>query len=152
MFQFSTNDSLDEYTLKNYYYPSDEAVNIKTKRGFKRTGNDIETFFEKTNKKKTKSVSSCIGRRNGAGISYISTNQDDGSKATHLIKIEVFQMKKLKDVLPADYWKHCDLRVKYYAQSENDKNYNNTSDIIYSITKQIAEQPECKKFFIETDK
>lgn len=145
-----------DYTLKNYYIadsPSDDetrdCVPLKiTQNATKRT-NDIEVFFEKPKKKKSAKQSSCVGQSNNGGVAYIATGEDDASNASHLVKIEVYEMSKIRDVPPTDYWKHTDVRVKYYAKSEDDKHYQTTRDLIYNITKQLSAKRGCAKFFVE---
>lgn len=113
--------------------------------------NSIESFFEKPKKKKkSSSFSSCIGQSTSDGVAYISSNEI--SNATHFIKIEIYEIDKIKDVPPKEYWKYANVRVKYCAPSEEDKNYQNTRDVIYNITKQIANQSDCKKYYIENKK
>lgn len=148
-----------EYTLKPYYYPielSDEENGLNTafkpsKKNITKRGNNIDIFFENPKKKKKTSFSSCIGHSNKDGMSYISTNEDDSTNSTHLVKIEVYNMKSLRDIPPTEYWKHVDVRVKYFAKSEDDKHYQHTRDLIFQITKQLAAKNDCKKYFIETD-
>lgn len=105
-------------------------------------------FFEKPKKRKNSTNSSCVAQACDGGLSYISSNEGDSANAAYLIKIDVYDMKNLKNVLPLDYWKYADLRVKYYVQSDSDKNYQRTRDIVYNITKQIAEKKDCKKYFV----
>lgn len=155
-FQTSIPDS--DYTFKNYYFPTadlsddDETQDppaLKVKQNIAKR--NIDCFFEKPKKKRVRLQSSNIAQANGEGTSYISSNNDDGSSASHLIKIEVYEMKKLKDVQPIDYWKYADVRVKYYA-SEDDKHYRNVRDLIYNITKQVATKTDCTKYYITADK
>lgn len=147
-----------DYTLKNYYYPDksddeDQNLAMKVKQNItKRSNKSIDAFFEKAKKKKTVSYSSSVGQSNGEGTSYISTNCDDGSSASHLVKIEVYEMNRLKQVSPIDYWKHADVRVKYYVATEEDKHYQTARDLIYNVTKQVASKPGCTKFFVTMDK
>lgn len=157
MFQLSPPNTF-EYTLKDYYYPSNvvltdgeeancDSVPLKTKKKLKRANNSIEAFFEKPKKKNVITHSSSVGQRMVGGTSYISTNRDEASSATHLIKIQVYDLKKVKDIAPDDLWKSAELRLKYYTQTEQDNHYVNTRDLIYNITKQIATTDDCKKYF-----
>lgn len=161
-FQLATGDP-DDYTLKHYYYPinlsdddekTEDTVTLKNKKnGVKRPNNNIESFFEKPKKKKkASSFTSCIGQTTADGIAYISSNDEGSSNATHFIKIEIYETEKIKDVSPNEYWKYANVRVKYFAPSEEDKNYQHTRDVIYNITKQIATKSDCRKFFIENKK
>lgn len=162
LFQHITDDP-EDYTLKNYYYPinlSDdeetcmEPTNLKAKKnGLKRINNSIEQFFEKPKKKKKSSnFSSSIGQATTDGTAYISSNDEGSSKATHFIKIEIYEIEKIKDVSPNEYWKYANVRVKYCAPSEEDKNYQYIRDVVYNITKQIAAKSDCKKYYIENKK
>lgn len=157
MFQFSEN------TFKNYYYPenqevsSDEegTVGLKIKQAIakKRPHNSIEGFFERP-KKKTKSTkrSSNVSQSATDGVAYLSSGQDDGAYASHLIKIEVYDLEKIRNIAPADHWKHCDVRLKYYTFNEDDSHLKSARDVIFNITKQLASKENCVKYFIETDK
>lgn len=113
---------------------------------------DIDVFFEKPSKqKKTSTISSYVARSMNGGTSYITTNEQDGA-ATHLVKIEIYDMRKLRTINPTDYWKNAELRVKYHIQSEEDEDdksiFINTRNLIYDITKKISSSQDCKKYFI----
>lgn len=109
----------------------------------------IEKFFDNMKKRRALSRSSTVARATGDGYSYVAANNEH---ASHLIKIEIYDMKKIKDVLPVDQWKHADVRVRYYSPSEEDNTYLNINEVLYNITKQIAASGECKKYFIENSK
>ncbi len=85
------------------------------------------------------------------GVSYISTNSDDGDQATHLIKIEMYDMKKLSKIPTSDHWKHATTRIKYYVKDYKDSIYDNTNGLVYNITKTIAESEKVKKYFFNND-
>lgn len=155
MFQFPEN------TFKNFYYednvdePSDQeegTLAFKVKKAIAKRPHSIDEFFEKPKKKKLTKKSSSVGRSTSGGISYITSNKDDSADASHLIKIEVYDVNKIKNVAQTEQWKHADVRVKLFTESEADRNLQSVRDIIYNITKQLATQEECKKFFIDTDK
>ncbi|KAG7301651.1 hypothetical protein JYU34_003589 [Plutella xylostella] len=143
--------------MKNYYYPSpsdDEILSpsLLLKKPTKRIHENIDSYFETPSKKsKSKTLSSTVGRAACGGISYISTNEDDGSKASHLIKIEMYDMKKLKDLPPSEHWKKADMRIKLYCTSDHIL-FHDTNQLMFSITKQIATKTDCKKYFLETSK
>lgn len=149
----------DEYTLKNYYYPlnisddhdDSESILNKKKNATKRS-NNIDVFFEIVKKKKRSVNSSSVAIATDGGLSYISSNEGDSVNASHLIKIDVYDMKNLKEVSPLDYWKHADLRLKYYVKTDGDKHYQNIRDIIFNVTKQIAGKKDCKKYFVDNNK
>lgn len=86
------------------------------------------------------------------GVAFIKSNQDDGAYASHLIKIEVYDMEKIKKIPPTEQWKHADVRVKYYANSEDDENVQKSRDVIYNITKQLAAKSDCANFVIDNEK
>lgn len=140
-------------SFKNYYFTSlsedDDIADCNVARSLRKR--NIDSFFEKPKKRKPKVKSSHVSRASGNGVSYVSTNIDDGSTATHLIKIEVYDMKRLKNVPPMEHWKHADVRVKYYVATEDDKHYQNAGELIYNITKDVASNAECSKYFIESD-
>lgn len=160
LFQFTDN------TFKNYYYPepqtnddevSDEegTVGYKLKQVIarKRAGNSIDGFFERPIKKaKSAKKSSSVSRSTDDGVSYISSGQDDGAYSSHVIKIEIFDVQKIKNIAPADHWKHADVRLKFYTNSEEDKQLQSTRDVIFNITKQLAEKDTSVKYFIENKK
>lgn len=158
LFQFSEN------TFKNYYYPenqdqpsSDEdgTVGLKIRQAIakKRPANSIDSFFERP-KKKTRVLkkSSNVSQSSADGVAYLSSGQDEAGYASHLIKIEVYDMEKIRNVAPADHWKHCDIRLKYYSASEDDIHVQSARDVIFNITKQLASKENSVKYFIETDK
>lgn len=151
----------NENTYKQYYYSplspqheeeSDDIVVINTDDGGKRKSQPIDQFFEVTPKiKRKKLLSSTVARAARDGVSYISTNSDDGDQATHLIKIEMYDMKKLSKIPISDHWKHATTRIKYYVKNNKDSIYDNTNGLVYNITKTIAESEKVKKYFFNND-
>lgn len=165
----------EENTYKQYYFPlsddedqqlpsnaakrtsteDEESIDDQKQSpsyGTKRTAdNSIDEFFVESKKKKFMR-SSTVGRTCNNTMSYISTNVDDGLNASHLIKIEVFDEKKLANVPKADHWKHADVRIKYYAKP-TDALHKKTRGLIYQLTRDISNSTECKKFsFKNNDK
>lgn len=121
--QFYYNTVSDEEDTTNCvpYYLAKKSI---CKRPRSSLSNIDEFFPEEPPKKKKAKNSSNVGRMNKeGGTSYISTNTDDGVNATHLIKIDVFDVKKLCKIPPVQHWKHADVRVKYYCKELNNKNY-----------------------------
>lgn len=157
MFQFNAQDSID-YTLKGYYFNSAhyeddkevQEISASGKKTKRCANSSIDQFFEKPKKQKKTILRSSSSQSGNGGTSYIS--MPASQNASHLIKIEVYDVNKLKDIPKEEHWKHVDVRVKYYAQSENDKNLKNSRDIIYNITKQISENIDCKKYFFDHQK
>lgn len=139
--------------MKNYYYGnlSDDEVRapkplkIQTQ---KRT-NNIDIFFDKPKKKQTTEYSSTVAQSTNGGTNYISSRVDDVSKITHLVKIDVYDVKKLRGIPNDQHWKFAETRIKYYAQTEDDDYYSNTKELVYNITKHIATKNDCKKYFID---
>jgi hypothetical protein len=157
LFQFTEN------TFKHYYYPENQddttdeegTVGLKVKEALakKRPANNIDSFFERPKKKtKVKVNSSNVSKTSTDGVSYLSSGKDDAGYASHIIKIEVFDMEKIRDVAPAEHWKHCDIRLKYYSCGDNDSNVQSVRDVIFNITKQLASQENNVKYFIDTNK
>ncbi|XP_052741477.1 uncharacterized protein LOC128198741 [Bicyclus anynana] len=143
-----------QFPMKTFYYPldlSDEEDNsiLNSKKTSTKRNNSIEVFFEKQKKRKKGGNSSSVARACDGGLSYISSGDGESADATRMIKIDVFDMKSLKGISPQDFWKYADLRLKYFVKSEDDKHYQSTQEIIYGITKQIAEKQGCKKYFID---
>ncbi|XP_063361642.1 uncharacterized protein LOC134650639 [Cydia amplana] len=148
-----SNENSLECTFKNYYYGnvSDNETEVSKPlkiRTQKRT-NNIDVFFEKPTMKQAAEYSSTVAQLTNGGTNYISSRVDDVSKATHLIKIDVYDMKKLRGVPSDQHWKFANTRIKYYTQTEEDDYYSNTQELIYNITKHIATKNNCKKYFIE---
>jgi hypothetical protein len=142
------NVDVEENTFKHYYFPpSDDDTSLSPRYSTKRPNNDsLDEFFEEPKKKRVKLNSSSVGRSTkDGGMSYISTNVDDGATATHLIKIEVYDMKKLATIDPEEHWKHADVRLKYYVNKQNN-HHRQTRGLIYNITKEISNSSDCKKY------
>lgn len=143
---------LEENTLKHYYFPlsDDDESDLRLTKPLKikrtHSSSSLDDLFEKPAKKKKK-VSSCVGRacRDG-GMTYISTNTDDGAQATHFVKIEVYDLKKLGRIPPTDHWKHATTRIKYYAANHR---LNKVNEVIYDISKEIADAPDVKKYHFD---
>lgn len=143
--------------MKSYYYDhlmtDDEAQDPKPlKIQTQKRANNIDVFFDKPRKKQATEYSSTVAHSTNGGTNYISSRVNDVSKSTHLIKIDVYDMKKLCGVPNDQHWKFADTRIKYYTQTEDDSHYSNTKELIYKITKQIAAKNDCKKYFIDAKK
>lgn len=142
--------------MKNYYYghlTDDEIQDPKPlKIQTQKRANNIDGFFDKPRKKQATEYSCTVAHSTNGGTNYISSRVDDVSKTTHLVKIDVYDMKKLRGVPNDQHWKFADTRIKYYTQSEEDDHYSNTKEIIYKITKHIAAKNDCKKYFIDAKK
>ncbi|CAH0703037.1 unnamed protein product [Spodoptera exigua] len=148
-------------TYKQYYYSplspqheeeSDDIVVNNTGDDGKRKSQPIDTFFEVAPKiKRRKLLSSTVARAVKDSVSYISTNSDDGGQAMHLIKIEMYDMKKLSKIPTSDHWKHATTRIKYYVKNYKDSIYDNTNGLVYNITKTIAESEKVKKYFFNNN-
>lgn len=146
-------------TYKDFYYATPptpeteedlEIVSTPLKRKQKTDVKPIDELFNiKSKSKKRKIVSSSVSRAQDGGTAFISSNLDDASDATHFIKIEVFDMKKIEKVSPNDKWKHSEMRVKLYTKN-NSCNYENIQKLIYNISKEIAND-NCKKYHFQND-
>lgn len=157
--------SFEENTFKNTFYQEvlseeegDLMITSTPKNqslipSRKRTKKNIDSFFDKcpSEKKRIKVQSSSVSRSVNGGTSYISTGLDDAPNASHLIKIEIFDLKKLKKIPQVDHWKHANLRIKLYSTGEEEVLHQGVSDAVYNITKTIASKPECKKYFFTND-
>lgn len=144
---------LEENTYKQYYFPLSDDENNDSPYGStvvkrpQETTESLDEFFEpEPKKKKPKVRSSTVGRATKDGMSYIATNEDDGLNATHLIKIEITDLKKVKNVDPTEHWKHADVRVKYFINKKQQPNQQRVRRIIYDITKEISASSDCKKY------
>lgn len=159
MFQFTEN------TFKNFYYPepehddsgSDEegTLGFKVKQAIakKRPANSIESFFEKPQKKvKPVKRSSSVSQSSHTGVAYLSSGKDDAAYASHLIKIEIYDLEKVRNIAPEEHWKHADVRLKSYISTEQDPQLETVRDVIYNMTKDIASKDTCVKYFINKTK
>jgi hypothetical protein len=141
--------------MKSYYYgnSTDDEIQGPPKplkiRTQKRV-NNIDLFFDKPKKKQATEYSSTVAQSTNGGTNYISSRADDVTKITHLVKIDIYDIKKLRGVPSDQHWKNADTRIKFYTQTEDDEHYLNTKELVYNITKHIATKNECKKYFIDT--
>lgn len=148
-------------TFKSYYFPvsSDEEANDRLTiiqpetKHLKRAGsnNSINKFFDEAKPKKPRnSQSSTVGRAQKGGMSYISTNINNAASATHLIKLEVYELKKLAKLPASKHWKQADIRAKFYTKT-SDRIYERSKQLIYDIVKDVAESEDCKKYFFHDE-
>lgn len=146
--------SQENNTYKQYYFPTSDCPEEETQELYiqqempskKRKSESLDNFFDSPTKNKRKLNCSTVSRINKEnGRSYISTNTDDGATASYLIKIELYDLKKISKIPPSQHWKHANVRVKYYTQKTSTV-LANTNDIIYNITKEIAQNDDCKKY------
>lgn len=145
----------EEYTFKNYYFPptspslDDDETKESRKRQLVIDEPSIEAFFEgnKKIKKQKKFMSSHVARvdKNGS-VSYLSSGADDGTSATHLIKMEIYDLKKLANIPTNEHWKNADVRVKYYAKSAKNQHFQKTKALIFNVTEEIFGSKDCKKY------
>lgn len=150
MFQNSFNEV---NTFKQYYYADESSNDLiidrespKLKRKRENAVENFDELFE-VNKNKKKKQSSSVSRAHPeGGLAYITTNTDDGILSTHLIKIEIYDLKKLSKLPAKEHWKHADIKVKYYVD-ESHKYYEKTKNIVYQITQEVAKVESCKKMF-----
>lgn len=127
---------LDNNTFKSYYYGSDHdeetiCLSQTTKRRGSTQETNIDQFFDLAPKKRVKKCSSTVGRFSENGISYISTNQENGAQASHLLKIEIYDLKKIEKVPLERQWKHADVRLKCYMGDSKLRGIFNGNDKIY---------------------
>lgn len=150
----------EENTFKHYYFPEkyndpsddeDTPAPKVLKALANKRNNSILGFFEKRKKKKIAKRSSTVSQATEEGVAFIKSNQDDGAYASHLIKIEVYDMMKIKNIPPTEHWKHAEVRVKYYAHSEVDDHVQKARDVIYDITKQLAAKSDCVNFVLDNE-
>ncbi|KAJ0171631.1 hypothetical protein K1T71_005667 [Dendrolimus kikuchii] len=100
----------EENTFKQYYYQtlSDEdssnidnlsIVKDSPKQKRKRDEEEsLDKFFEFSKNKKKKQCSSVSRAQPNGGVAYLSTNREDACSSTHLIKIEVYELKTLAKI------------------------------------------------------
>lgn len=147
-------------TFKSYYFAAssdeeadDRLITTKSSKSLKRSDSNscINKFFdEPKTKKPNKGQSSTVGQTRDGGMAYISTNTNDAGTATHLIKLQVYDLKKLAKVPANKHWKYADVHVKYYTKT-TDRIYEHSKELIYNITKDVAESQECRKYFFNNE-
>lgn len=174
MFQYSGKSSLgrlivDEerhgVTAEPYYNPqiplthysdSEDSMSllqpIKKRKQAKTSekNKSIDAFFNRKSPPRVikTAVCSSVGKPRDNGISYISLPEQ--TNATHLIKIELYDLKKLQNLSSDEHWKHAEVRIKY-ATNDNDEIKQTCEDIIYDITKNVSENSKCKTYFYNFD-
>lgn len=157
---FSSDLIVDEdNTYKAYYYPThsdeeDSAKDLSRQKRSKRSSssNSFEELFEVPAKKNRTKCSSTVSRANkDGGVSYISTNFDDAPDATHLIKLEIYDLKKLRKIPAAQHWKHASERVKYYCKGLQNKHLEKTKEVIVTIAREISTSQDCRKYCFNYD-
>lgn len=152
MFQ---NMKFEENTFKQYYYQptlSDEdttdnlIINNQTPKRKREDEQNIDELFNcAKNKTKKQSQCSSVSRAQANGsVAYMTTNADVTSASTHLLKIEVYDLKKIAKIPSSQHWKHAQTRVKYYL-NETNQNFLSMKQTIYNITKEISMTDTCKK-------
>lgn len=149
-------NSFEENTFKQYYYAcsddedkTQEPLTIfeEPRRQIKRkkSTESLDNLFEVKQIKKRKLSSSVSRAHQEGGNVFITTNEDDGPRSNHMIKIEVYNMNEINKIAPSEQWKHASYRVKYFT-NECNNNYESIKKIIYCITKEIASNSACKKY------
>lgn len=145
----------NENTFKQYYLQTSDDEDIAGNsatyptKGRMSPTPSLDEFFEECKKKAVNKCSSTVGRATRDGMAYVSSNEDDGANATHLIKLEILDLKKLKTIAKEDHWKHPDVRVKLYVNNKSSKSsihHQKTRKLIYSITKEISSAKNSKKY------
>ncbi|KOB64764.1 Uncharacterized protein OBRU01_22681 [Operophtera brumata] len=53
----------------------------------------------------------CLARGLRAGVNALLTNADEGTRSTHLIKIEVYNLQKFHKIAQNEHWKHADFKL-----------------------------------------
>lgn len=148
MFQGTYNLKDVEKCFKPYnYYKSlseDDETSISTIK-HKRTLDDL--FVQESEPKRKKVIlPSTVARSIKEGtINYISSNKNDGEESDLMIKIEVYNLKKIKEIPTSQQWKNADIRIKYYTKNNSDTN-NQIKSIVYNITKEISETDSVKHY------
>ncbi|KAJ0178598.1 hypothetical protein K1T71_005373 [Dendrolimus kikuchii] len=139
----------EENTFKQYYYQtlSDEdssnidnlsIVKDSPKQKRKRDEEEsLDKFFEFSKNKKKKQCSSVSRAQPNGGVAYLSTNREDACSSTHLIKIEVYELKTLAKIPSSEHWKNATIRIKYYTDDKN-KHFESIKKTAYNITKEIS--------------
>ncbi|KAJ2949084.1 hypothetical protein O0L34_g6023 [Tuta absoluta] len=87
----------EENTYKQYHSPTldDEDLPYPLKgKAPNLWMNFSTTMSSQTTKKKKKIWATTVGRATKECMTYISSNEDNGAKLTHLIKIEIIDLEK----------------------------------------------------------
>lgn len=110
-------------------------------------GNDeynIDNFFDQSKKKKK--LSSSVSRSTDGGTNYLTTNKEDAADATHLVKIEIYDLMKITKVCVDEQWKYADVRAKFYCNN-SENILKDTKKLVYQITKDVSTTNGSKKYF-----
>lgn len=102
---------------------------------------EIDDLFEAISKPTTRrrKQSSTLERRTKEGKKhYISTKADDGSSATHLIKIEIYDLKKLSQVPVSQRWKYATVKAKYYSKGVRNKHLKLAKKMLVNMADEIS--------------
>lgn len=83
-------------------------------------------------------------QKNG-NTAFVSTNEDDELNSSHLIKIEVYDLKKISKIPTNEHWKNTETRIKLYTSKTN-KNFEPIQRLIFDLTKEICTTENCKKY------
>lgn len=150
---FNINELNEGNTYKDFYYATlndedtQELEIVSEEPTKRRKSNDsLDLLFDMPTTKKRKILSSTVSRgQRGGGNLFLTTNGDEGARSTHLIKIEVFDMRKISKIPPNEHWKHSEYKIKYYTNDSN-KNYQSTKKNIYNMAQEISAVKTCKKY------
>lgn len=145
----------EENTYKQYYFPSSDDDDSPYPLNKRQNTESLDEFFDEVQapKKKKKIRATTVGRATKEGMTYISSNEDDGARATHLIKIEIIDLKKVANISTTDYWKHADVRVKYYVQPKQaSTHHQQVRQLIYKMTKELSQSPKSNKYTFRDNK
>lgn len=126
---------------------SDDEEDIQQHTMNKKLKKNFENFFDQsqTNEKRTSSYTCTISKKGNTGVTCLS--KPSGTNVSKLIKIELYDLNCIKNCNPQEQWKHADLRIKHYFNPKKEKIEEAINDVIYDITKTIAEDDDCKKYF-----
>lgn len=80
-------------------------------------------------------------------VSTVTHNTENGT--THLIKIQIFDMKKLVNLNSVEHWKYVDVQVNYYVKPESNKHHQKTRGLVNSNTRELSKSPNCKTYNIK---
>lgn len=119
-------------------------IEPKTLKRKREETENLDELFDFSKNKKKKKQSSSVSKSSNGGVAFITTNKDDASNASHLIKIEIYDLSEIAKLPASDHWKNTKMRIKYYTTEKN-KIFDEINKAIYNITKEISSEDSSKK-------
>ncbi|KOB61934.1 Beta-xylanase, partial [Operophtera brumata] len=94
-----------------------EIVTEEPKLKRRKSNDSLDLLFGATTRKL---LSSTVSQGLRADGNAFLINADKGTRSTHLVRIEVYNLLKINKIPPKEYWKHADFKIKFYANAQDD--------------------------------